>query len=128
MWGSAAASDRLGSRSNGIRMPVIPACVKNSAHRDHNHAAPTPTEIRVSIVAARCRRLVHAARWKGNAPQTTTGDASVSDSHCQLSNWRAGIIDINSTGSVKTADTVSRCRQMSASWSLADCPVSSIAS
>ena len=29
------------------------------------------------------RRLVHAARWNGQAPQTTTGAASVSDSHCQ---------------------------------------------
>ncbi|KMO67169.1 hypothetical protein MCHLDSM_06418 [Mycolicibacterium chlorophenolicum] len=42
-----------------------------------------PTEISVSIVAAPCLRFVHAAAWNGNAPQTTTGAASVSDSHCQ---------------------------------------------
>ena len=42
-----------------------------------------PTEIRVSIVAAPCRRLVQAALWNGQAPQTTTGAARVSDSHCQ---------------------------------------------
>ena len=29
------------------------------------------------------RRLTQAARWKGQAPHTTTGAASVSESHCQ---------------------------------------------
>ena len=49
-----------------------------------------PTEIRVSIVAAPCRRFVHAARWNGQAPYATTGAASVSESHCQLVNCSAG--------------------------------------
>jgi Cu+-exporting ATPase len=46
----------------------------------------TPTETKVSMVAAPCRALVTAARWNGSAPQTTTGEASVRASHCQLSN------------------------------------------
>ena len=35
------------------------------------------------MVAAPWRRLVHAARWNGHAPHTTTGAARVSESHCQ---------------------------------------------
>jgi hypothetical protein len=46
---------------------------------------------RVSIVDVPCFRLVHAARWNGSAPQTTTGAARVNDSHCQLVNWSAGV-------------------------------------
>ena len=53
----------------------------------------------VSIVAVACLRFAQAARWNGQAPQSTTGVASCSDSHCQLSNCSAGIIDIASTGS-----------------------------
>ena len=61
----------------------MPAPPRNSAYSDQTNAADTPTLIRVSMVAAPWRRLVHAARWNGHAPHTTTGAASVSDSHCQ---------------------------------------------
>ncbi len=46
-------------------MPGVPALPRNSAHSDQPKAAAVPTEIRVSIVAAPCRALVNAARWKG---------------------------------------------------------------
>ena len=36
-------------------------------------------EMSVSIVAAPWRRLIHAARWNGHAPHTTTGVARASD-------------------------------------------------
>jgi len=64
----------------------------------------------VSIVAVACRAFAHAARWNGRAPQTTTGAASVSDSHCQLSNCSGGTIAISRTGSVSAIDTSSRRR------------------
>ncbi len=64
-------------------MPGSPAPPRKSAYNDHRKAASTPTEMRVSIVAAPCRRLVQAARWKGSAPQTTTGAARVREAHCQ---------------------------------------------
>ena len=67
-------------------------------------------EMSVSMVAAPCRALVQAALWKGNAPQTTTGAASVSDSHCQYVNCSAGIIAIAITGTVSTIAPISRCR------------------
>ncbi len=67
-------------------MPGIPASPKNNATSDQPKAALTPMLISVSIVVAPCRRLVQAARWKGHAPHTTTGAASVSASHCQLRN------------------------------------------
>ena len=54
-----------GKRLKLIRVPGIPAPPRNNAHSDHNHAALTPTEIKVSIVAAPWRALVKAARWKG---------------------------------------------------------------
>jgi hypothetical protein len=40
-------------------------------------------EMSVSMVAVPCRRLVHAAWWKGQAAHTITGAARVSESHCQ---------------------------------------------
>ena len=73
-------------------------------------AASVPIEISVSMVAVPCRRLVHAAWWNGHAPQTTTGAASVSDSHCQLVNCSAGIIAIAITGTVSTSEISSRWR------------------
>ncbi|GAA3488796.1 hypothetical protein GCM10018987_28790 [Streptomyces cremeus] len=91
-------------------MPGIPAVPKNSAHRDHRKAADVPTEMSVSIVAAPCRALVHAARWKGQAAYVTTGAASVSDSHCQYSNWSAGTMAIAMTGTARTVAVTSRCR------------------
>ncbi len=70
-----------------------------------------PTEMRVSIVAVPWRRLVQAARWNGNAPQTTTGAARVSESHCQWSNCRAGTIESNRTGMVKAVEMARRSRR-----------------
>ena len=67
------------------------------------------------MVAARWRALVQAARWNGNAPQTTTGEARVSASHCQFLNCSAGIIDIATTGRVRIAQISSRLRSESAS-------------
>ncbi len=89
----------------------------NSAYSDQPKAASTPTEISVSIVAVACLRFAHAARWNGRAPQTTTGAASVSDSHCQLSNCSGGIIAIASTGSVSASEISSRCRSAAVSSS-----------
>ncbi len=62
------------------------------------------------MVAAPCRAFVKAARWKGSPPQTTTGEARVSASHCQLSNCSAGIIDSRTTGTASRAETVKRRR------------------
>jgi hypothetical protein len=60
------------------------------------------------MVAAPCRAFVQAARWKGRPPQTTTGAARVSESHCQLSNCRAGTIARRITGTARTAETARR--------------------
>ena len=65
----------------------------------------------VSIVAAPCLRLAHAALWNGHAPHTMTGAASVRDSHCQYVNWRAGIIAIAMTGTVRTTEPMRRWRR-----------------
>ena len=62
------------------------------------------------MVAVPCRRFVNAARWNGHAPQTTTGAARVSDSHCQLVNCSAGIIAIAITGTVSASEISNRCR------------------
>lgn len=76
-----------------------------------------PIETRVSMVAAPCRALVQAALWKGRAPQTTTGAARVSESHCQLSNWRAGTMESRTTGRARAAETSSRWRSAASSGS-----------
>ena len=91
-------------------MPGMPASPMKSAYNDHPNAASTPTEISVSIVAVPCLRFAHAARWNGQAPQTTTGAASVSDSHCQDSNCSGGIVAIASTGSISASEITRRCR------------------
>src|SRR4051794_29347666 len=93
---------------NGCVMPGVPAVPQNSATSDQPNAARTPSDTSVSIVVVPCRRFVHAARWNGQAPHTTTGAASVSDSHCQYSNCSAGTIAIATTGTVSTADPTSR--------------------
>src|ERR1700759_2548349 len=93
-----APSERPMVSSKGWVMPGWPAVPKNRAHTDHRNAADVPTEIRVSMVAAPCRALVQAARWKGQAAYVTTGAVRVSESHCQYANWRAGTIDIAITG------------------------------
>ncbi len=106
-----APSARETVHSKGCRIPGMPASPRNSAHSDQPNAASVPTETRVSMVAAPCRRLVQAARWKGSAPQTTTGAARVSESHCQWSNCRGGTIASSTTGRASTAETVSRSRR-----------------
>ena len=78
-----------------------------------------PSEISVSIVAAPCLRLSQAARWNGQPPQTTTGEASARDSHCQLSNCSGGTIASRSTGSESAALITSRRRNARASSSSA---------
>ncbi len=98
-------------------MPAIPAVPKNSAHSDQPKAASVPTETRVSMVAAPCRALVNAARWKGSPPQTTTGAASVRHSHCQLSNCSAGTMERRITGTASRAETVRRWRSEASSGS-----------
>src|SRR4051812_13119353 len=97
-----------GVMSNVMRIAGSPASPRNSAHSDQANADSVPSEISVSIVAAAWRRLAHAAVWNGHAPQTTTGDASVSAIHCQLSNCSAPIIDISSTGSDSAAEIAKR--------------------
>lgn len=69
------------------------------------------------MVAAPCRAFVYAARWNGSPPQTTTGAASVSTSHCQLSNWSAGTIDSRTTGAASSAETTRRSRSAASSGS-----------
>ena len=60
MW--FAPTPASGNRLKLIRMPGIPASPTNSAHNDHRYAAETPTEMRVSMVAAPWRAFAHAAR------------------------------------------------------------------
>src|SRR2546430_12475531 len=108
--------------SNGCVMPGIPAVPQNSAYMDQPNAAIVPIEISVSIVAVPCRRLAHAAWWNGHAPQTTTGAASVSDSHCQLVNCSAGIIAIAITGTVSTIEINNRRRSDAVASSGAESP------
>ena len=62
-------------------------------------------ETRVSIVEAKCRALMAAARWKGQAAQLTTGRARTPATQPQLANWNAGNIEITNTGTVRTAAT-----------------------
>lgn len=97
-------------RSKPIRIPGMPASPRNSAYIDQPHAASVPMLMSVSMVAAPCLRFAHAARWNGQAPHSTTGVASWSANHCQLSNWSAGIIESSRTGSERTAENTSRRR------------------
>ncbi|CAM5266318.1 hypothetical protein SFUMM280S_05706 [Streptomyces fumanus] len=105
-----APSARAMVSSKGWVMPGLPAVPRNRAHSDHRKAAEVPTEISVSMVAAPCRALVAAARWKGQAAYVTTGAARVRDSHCQYSNWRAGTMAIAITGTASVTAVTSRCR------------------
>ena len=106
----AAPSPRATVNSKGWIMPGSPAVPQNSAYSDQANAAIVPIETRVSIVAAPWRRLAHAARWNGSAPQTRTGAASVRDNHCQFVNCTAGIIAMAMTGAERTALTINRVR------------------
>jgi hypothetical protein len=96
-------------------MPGRPASPKKSAQSDQAKAAITPTLTRVSMVAAPWRAFTAAARWKGQAPQTATGDARVSASHCQFVNCRAGTIESTTTGRARAALTRVRWRRASTS-------------
>ena len=68
----------------------------------------------VSIVEARCRALMAAARWNGQAAQVTTGRARAPATQPQLANWKAGNIDIRNTGTVRMAATIRRGRSLAA--------------
>ncbi len=103
-------SERATVNSKGCVMPGVPAVPRKRAHSDHRNAADVPTEISVSMVAAPWRALVRAARWNGQAAYVTTGAASVSDSHCQYSNCRAGTIAIAITGTDSTTAVINRSR------------------
>ena len=89
-------------------MPSSPALVNSTAKADQRYADSTPIDTSVSIVVARCLALVHAARWNGLPPQSTTIDASRNATHCQPVNCSAGTIEISSTGTVSTALTRQR--------------------
>src|SRR4051794_36494739 len=91
-------------------MSFMPASPRKSAYSDHSHAASVPRLISVSIVAAPCLRLAHAALWNGHAAHSTTGVTSWSDSHWKLSNCSAGIIASSSAGTESSAATISRRR------------------
>ena len=89
-------------------MPITPASPRKRAYSDQAKAATVPTEINVSMVAAPWRRLAHAARWNGHAPQLTTGAARVNESHCHPSNCSDGIMAIKITGTDSSVDTSRR--------------------
>ncbi len=108
--------------AKGWVMPGIPALPRNSAHTDHRNAAEVPTETRVSMVAAPCRALVRAARWKGQAAYVTTGAVSVSDSHCQYVNCQAGTMASTTTGSARTTEVIRRRRSGPSSSSAGSVP------
>ncbi len=108
---SPAGPPRSGTRLSSWRIPGSPAPRKNSETTDHVHAAIVPIEMSVSIVAVPWRRFVQAARWKGYPHHSSTGVASCSDSHCQLSNCSAGIIPSTSSGSDSAAETIRRTRR-----------------
>ena len=91
-------------------MSFMPASPMNSAYSDHSQAASVPTETSVSIVAAPCLRLAHAALWKGQAAHSTTGVTRFSDSHWKLSNCSAGTIESTSAGTESSAASSTRPR------------------
>ena len=69
--------------SKGCVMPGVPAVPKNRAYSDHSERRQGAERDERVHRAAPWRRLVHAARWNGQAAHTTTGAARVSDTHCQ---------------------------------------------
>ncbi|MDT4888882.1 hypothetical protein FQZ97_1255070 [compost metagenome] len=80
----------------------------SNCQAENRYAAVTPRETRVSMVDARCRALMAAARWNGQAAQLTTGSASAAAAQPQLGNWSAGSMEIRKTGTVRAAATMSR--------------------
>ena len=109
MWSEPAP--RSVKSSNGIVIPGMPASRKKRATSDQPRAASVPSEISVSIVAAPWRRFCQAALWKGQPPQSTTGVASCSASHCQFSNCSGSIIESSRTGSESAAAKIRRRRR-----------------
>ena len=73
-------------------------------HRDRDQTNATAPRWRssVSMVVARCRAFVEAARWNGQAPHTTTG-ARGKANPLPDRNCRAGTIASSTTGRVSTA-------------------------
>src|SRR3954471_3436430 len=109
-------------------MPGVPADPQKSAYSDQPKAASVPRETSVSMVEVPCLRLTQAARWKGQAPQTTTGAARVRESHCQYVNCQAGTIARAMTGTVRTAETNNRWRSDRVGSSAVSSPLSGAAS
>ena len=70
-----------------------------------------PSEMSVSMVAAPWRRFIHAARWNGHAPHSTTGTVRANASHCQFVNCSAGITDSSNTGAAERVETRRRWRR-----------------
>ncbi|GDY79735.1 hypothetical protein SAV31267_092200 [Streptomyces avermitilis] len=95
--------------------PGITGTPRKSAYADHAKDATTPSDTSVSMVAAECRSPRTARAWKGQAPHTATGAASMKHSHCQLRNCSTGTIDSTSTGTASNAVPSSRSRSCRAS-------------
>ena len=70
------------------------------------------------MLTAPWRRLVTAARWKGQAAQVATGVASASDHHCQPVSCSAGTIASAMTGTERAAATSRRSRSAATSRSV----------
>src|SRR5581483_10668279 len=92
---------------------------------DQSKAARVPIEIRVSIVADKCRALSAAARWKGHPLQRTTGVDSASPTHSQPENRAGGTIASTTSGDERTApksrrtryERAASCSRAAAAWS-----------
>ena len=99
--GAAPRGRGAGRSSSACR--ASPASPRNSAYSDQPQRGEH-ADARSACPSSRRRgcRFAHAARWNGQRAPDTTGAASCSDSHCQLSNCSGGIIAISSTGSVSS--------------------------
>ena len=86
---------------------------KRSAAVDQVHAERVPRETSVSMVTARWRRFLTAARWNGQPATKTTGVASAKASHSHPSNWSGGTIATSASGTVNAAARASRVRTVS---------------
>src|SRR4051794_10895899 len=68
------------------------------------------------MVEAPCRALMAAARWNGHAAQATTGRARTATTQPQWGNWKAGNMEIATTGTVRAAAVMSRGRSLAAAF------------
>ena len=79
---------------------------------DQVNALRMPSDTRVSIDVAPCRRLRQAARWNGHAHHPTTGSEQTTSTHSQPGNRicgdRASTIAKSPSGTVSSAATSSR--------------------